>query len=190
MHIHPKIGSLECLDSANRFWFPAKKCVLPLYPTESCKHSSNTSSTITWGGQSQNMPQQQKVQPANLNIFLHFCVYLFCVIRPWTKLHITVLLVKGEPESEEEMKKVPPLKLSQEKLVERRGRALKSAPRQKCHKYDFKKWENLQIFLLAPFNVDLAGGLVDGGRVPCHLTWVSNLSICTSPHTSWPFLFI
>lgn len=70
-----------------------------------------------------------------MNISLHFCIYLFCVIRPWTKLHITVLLVKGEPESEEEMKKVPPLKLSQEKLVERRGRALKSAPRQKCHKY-------------------------------------------------------
>ena len=27
--------------------FPAKKCVLPLYTTESCKHSSNTSSTLT-----------------------------------------------------------------------------------------------------------------------------------------------
>ena len=54
-------------------------------------------------------------------------LHLFCIISPRTKLHITVLLIKREPESQE-MKKVLPRKLSQEKLVRRGGRAFKSSP--------------------------------------------------------------
>ena len=68
-----------------------------------------------------------------------------------------------------------------------RRESLEIIPRQKCSEYDWKS----AIFWLAPFNVDLAGGLVDGGRVPRHLAWVSNLSMCTSPllHLDF-FLFV
>ena len=63
-------------------------------------------------------------------------------------------------------------KLSREKLVERRAWKLSELKKGKGNistyfSQSIKQY--LQIFWLAPFNVDLAGGLVDGGRVPCHL---------------------
>ena len=109
---------------------------------------------------------------ANIDIWAR--LHLLRIIGPRPKLHITVLLIKGKPGSQK-MKKVRGrrlTKLSREKLVERRAWKLSELKKGKGNistyfSQSIKQY--LQIFWLAPFNVDLAGGLVDGGRVPCHL---------------------
>ena len=111
---------------------------------------------------------------ANIDIWAQ--LHLLRIVGPRPKLHITVLLIKGKPGSQK-MKKVRGrllTKLSREKLVERRAWKLSELKKRKgnisTHFGVFQSIiQYLQIFWLAPFNVDLAGGLVDGRWVPCHL---------------------
>ena len=107
------------------------------------------------------------------NIDIEAQLHLLRIVGPRPKLHITVLLIKGKPGSQK-MKKVRGrllTKLSREKLVERRAWKLSELKKGKEIFPHFSKGiiQYLQIFWLAPFNVDLAGGLVDGRWVPCHL---------------------
>ena len=177
------------------FLFSAKKCVPPLYPTDSYKHSSNTPSTWITLGEGGHWPFSKYAPTSNISASES---EYFLAFPPSPVLHHTSMnqisyhssaRQRGTWKWREDEKGSADETFSRKVSFSAEGAPWNQPPGKNATNMIWK-CKNVQIFWLAPFNVDLAGGLVDGGRVPCHLAWVSNLSICTLPQKSWPLLYI